>query len=196
MNSQRSKTAEQLLSLVEGALCVALAVVLDLLPLPKWPAGGSVSVACVPIIYYSYRRGFGKGLVMGFATGVIQIVSGWYTPPAGTFGAVLTCVLLDYLLAFGVIGLADLFARLFRRHRMIGYAVGAVAVNLCRLFFSFLSGVTIWSSTAPEGQHVWVYSLVYNAGYMLPNAVLAAVLIVLLCTALDPQTLRPFKRKG
>ncbi len=41
-----------------------------------------------------------------------------------------------------------------------------------------------------------MYSLVYNGGYMLPNAVLVGVLSVLLCAALDPKTLRPMKKKA
>ena len=43
--------------LVECALMIALAVVLDILPLPKWPNGGSVSVSMVPIVFLSYRHG-------------------------------------------------------------------------------------------------------------------------------------------
>ncbi|CDC60449.1 putative proton-coupled thiamine transporter YuaJ [Clostridium sp. CAG:448] len=190
----KNKKLEQLLSLVEGALCVAMAFALDLLPLPKWPMGGSISISCVPIIYYSYRRGWLKGLVMGLANGVIQIVTGWYTPPGGALGAVLLCALLDYLLAFGVIGIADAFAKLFGKHRMVGYTVGAVLVNLCRLVCSYLSGITIWASTTPEGEYVWIYSLTYNASYMIPNAILAAVIIAILCAALDPKTLRPIKK--
>ena len=52
--------------LVECALMIALAVVLDILPLPKWPNGGSVSVSMVPIVFLSYRHGTKWGLVTGF----------------------------------------------------------------------------------------------------------------------------------
>ena len=42
--------------------------------------------------------------------------------------------------------------------------------------------------------NIWWYSLTYNGSYMLPNAVLAGVLIVVLCAAVDPKTLRPYKK--
>jgi thiamine transporter len=60
---------------------------------------------------------------------------------------------------------------------------------------SFLSGVLLWDSYAPEGMNVWIYSLTYNGSYMIPNAILTTALIVVLCLAVDPTTLRPMKRK-
>lgn len=191
----QSKTRQRIITLVEGALMVALAIVLDLIPLPKWPQGGSISIAAIPIIYYSYRRGPLWGLAAGLVNGVIQIITGWYMPPAGTFWAVVGCVLLDYLLAFGVIGIAGVFSKLFGKYRLVGYGVGAFLVGVLRFLCSFLSGFLLWGSYAPENQSVIWYSLTYNGSYMLPNAVLYVVLIVILCAAVDPTTLRPMKRR-
>ena len=42
--------------------------------------------------------------------------------------------------------------------------------------------------------NVWIYSLVYNGSYMLGNAAIAAVVLVLLCSAVDPKTLKPMKK--
>ena len=97
-------------------------------------------------------------------------------------------------LKIAVIGIADLLARPFGKHRLIGYGVGGVAVCLLRFVCSFLSGGLLWGSYAPEGMNMWVYSLVYNAGYMVPNAILTGVLAVLLCKVLDPKTLKPMKK--
>lgn len=180
-------------ALVECALMVALAVVVGLIPMPKWPNGGSVSIAAVPIIYISYRRGLGWGLASGLVYSIIQLLTGWYAPPAGTLLATGLCVLLDYLLAFTAFGLADIFAKPFK-NKLVGYGVGAALVNLVRFICSFLSGWILWSAYAPEGQPAWLYSLVYNGGYMLPNAVLCAVVIVLLCALVDPKTLKPMKK--
>ena len=101
---------------------------------------------------------------------------------------------MDYLLAFSLLGLANLFTKPFGEHRLIGYAVGAAAVCLLRFGCSFLSGVILWDAYCPEGMNVWVYSLLYNGGYMVPNAILTGVCAVLLCKTLDPATLRPMKR--
>ena len=61
--------------LVECALMIALAVVLDILPLPKWPNGGSVSVSMVPIVFLSYRHGAKWGLLTGFAYCIVQMIT-------------------------------------------------------------------------------------------------------------------------
>lgn len=191
----QTSSHKRLLILAECAIMVALAFVLDFIPLPKWPNGGSLSVVSLPIIYISYRRGAKWGLVTGFVYSVLQLLTGWYAPPAGTAIAVFGCILLDYVLAFTVLGTAALFVPMFKNHRLVGYGVGAAVVNLLRLVCSFLSGVLLWGEYAPEGQPVWLYSLVYNGGYMIPNAIVAAVALVLLCMVVDPQTLRPMKKK-
>jgi thiamine transporter len=110
------------------------------------------------------------------------------------------CVLLDYVLAFSALGLAYVFAASFQKSgkpaiRLAGYIVGAVGASALRFVCSFLSGVILWDSYAPEGMNVWVYSLVYNGSYMLGNAAIAAVVLFLLCAAVDPKTLKPMGRK-
>ena len=192
----RNERRKRLLSMVEGALMVALSVVLGLLPLPSWPQGGSITVAMIPVIYYSYRRGAKWGLMAGLVYSGVQMLTGWYAPPAGTFGATVLCVLLDYVLAFALLGAADVIAHLFGAGlRLCGYALGALVVTLIRFVCSFLSGVLLWGSYAPEGVNVWIYSLTYNGSYMIPNALLTTALIVVLCLAVDPITMRPMKRK-
>ena len=194
MAENKKSTDSGIRTLVECALMVALAIVLDLIPMPKWPNGGSLSIAAVPIIFISYRHGLLWGLSSGLVYSVVQMITGFYPPPAGTFLGYVGVVLLDYVLAFTAFGLADLFAKPFGRHRLVGYGVGAICVNLLRFLCSFRSGWIIWGVYAPEGQAPWLYSLLYNGGYMLPNAILCAVVIVLLCTFVNPKTLRPTKK--
>ncbi len=192
----KNTSKNRLLSMVEGALIVALCVVLDLLPLPSWPQGGSITVAMIPLIYYSYRRGAPWGLMAGLVWSAIQMITGWYAPPAGTVWATVLCVLLDYVIAFTALGGAALVAKLFgEKRRLVGYGVGAFAVTMFRFVCSALSGGILWGSYAPEGMNVWVYTITYNASYMIPNAILTTVLVVALAIAADPLTLRPMKRK-
>ncbi len=194
---------KRILCVTEGALILALAYVTELLCV--WlnaisgigallPYGGTITVSMLPIIYYSYRRGFSWGIGAGFVYSILQMLLGFYIPPAGTWWAVLLCVLLDYVIGFTVVGIADIFAKLCGQKRIFGYCVGAVAVCILRFFSSFLSGVILYGSYAPEGMSVWLYSLVYNASYMLPNAILTGILAVILCAAIDPKTLRPMKK--
>lgn len=191
----KTKKYRWIVSLVEGAVMVALAIVLDLIPFPEWPQGGSITVSMVPIVYYSYRHGWKWGLLAGTVNAAVQIITGWSAPPAGTFVSFVLCALLDYLIAFAVIGIADVFARPFKKHRIAGYAVGAFVVSMIRYLSSFLSGWILWDAYAPEGMPAWLYSLTYNGSYMIPNAILTAVLVTLICLAVDPATLRPMKKQ-
>ena len=195
---------KRILCVTEGAIIIALAYVIELLCV--WlnnltgvsallPFGGTITVSMLPIAYYSYRRGIGWGIGVGFIYSLLQMLLGFYVPPANTWWAVVLCVLLDYVIAFSIVGIAGLFSKPFGKNRLLGYGVGAVLVCVLRFVCSFISGVILWGSHAPEGMNVWVYSLVYNASYMLPNAILTGILCVALCAALDPKTLRPYKRE-
>ena len=200
---EESQMKKRILCVTEGALSLALAYVLELLCV--WlnaitgvsallPFGGTITISMLPIIYYSFRHGALWGVGAGFVYSLLQMLLGFYIPPAGTWWALVLCIVLDYLVAFTVVGVADLFAKPFGKKRIVGYCVGAVAVCLIRFVSSFLSGVILWGSYAPENMNVWVYSLIYNSSYMLPNAVLTGVFAVIVCATIDPKTLRPMKK--
>ena len=199
----KNTAKQRIICITEGALIIALAYVLELLCV--WlnaisgisallPFGGTITVSMLPIAYYSYRRGGLWGIGAGVVYAMLQMMLGFYIPPANKWWAVVICVILDYLLAFTVIGTAQLFAHPFKKNRLAGYCIGTVSVCLIRFASSFLSGVVLWGSYAPEGMNVWIYSLVYNGSYMLPTTVLSAALTVALCAAIDPKTLKPMKK--
>ena len=64
--------------------------------------------------------------------------------------------------------------------KTLWYGVGAAVVCFLRFVCSFLSGIVIWGAYAPEGTPVWIYSLTYNGGYMLPELIITTAGIVLL----------------
>jgi thiamine transporter len=89
-------------------------------------------------------------------------------------------LLLDYPLAFGVLGLAGLFKPTVR-----GAILGATVAVLARFFCHFLSGVVFFASYAPDGWNPFVYSAAYNAAYLVPSLGIAIVVVVVLLKALD-----------
>ena len=103
---------------------------------------------------------------------------GFYAPPAPGLLPLVGMILLDYVLAFTLLGLACVFAKPFK-NRLLGVAVGTAIVCLIRFLCSFLSGVLIWGNLN-EGLPEWVYSLTYNGSYMLPETILSVVAVVLL----------------
>ena len=106
---------------------------------------------------------------------------GFYAPPAPGLLPLVGMILLDYVLAFTLLGLACVFAKPFQ-NRLLGAAVGSAVVCFIRFLCSFLSGVLIWGNLS-DGLPAWIYSLTYNGSYMLPEAILTVVAVVLLYKA-------------
>lgn len=207
-----TKTYSKTRILVEGALMIALSTVLSMIQIPLMPHGGSITLfSMVPILVMSYRHGAKWGIMTAFVNSLIQLVQGLGNLAyCQTLTAQVGCVLLDYLLAFTVLGFACLIAKPFRS-RTVGVGVSAFVVCLLRFLCNFLSGYIVWkdydyafswmteigfpgiSNMSVDGL-CWLYSAVYNATYMLPEAILTTVLVVILIRVapqiFDPQNAR------
>ena len=174
-----SKTYSKTRILVECALMIALGTVLANIKIYGLANGGSVTLfSMVPFILVSFRHGAKWGLFTGFVNSLLQMLLGFYAPPAPGLLPLVGMILLDYVLAFTLLGLACVFAKPFK-NRLLGVAVGTAIVCLIRFLCSFLSGVLIWGNLN-EGLPEWVYSLTYNGSYMLPETILSVVAVVLL----------------
>lgn len=173
--------------LVECALMVALSTVLQLIPFIQMPQGGTVTLASMaPIVFIALRHGPRWGLLTALAESLIQmLIGGISAPPVQTVFWFALVILLDYVVAYTVLGLAPVFASLFGRHRLLGAGVGSLAVTLLRYVCHFLSGILIWDVYAPEGQPVWLYSLIYNGSYMIPEMILTTIAVVALTAFMD-----------
>ena len=184
MSNKRTNTR----ALTECALMIAAGTVLAQIKIFTMPYGGSVTlVSMLPFIIVSYRHGTKWGLFTGFVNSLLQMLTNFYLPPAGTFGAVVAMILLDYVLAFMCLGLAGLFAKPFT-NRKIGVAAGSVTVCFLRFMCSFLSGALLWGSYQSYydwavGLSVWEYSFIYNASYMLPELLITTVAAVAVVSA-------------
>lgn len=168
--------------LIEGALMVALATILSFISLYRLPQGGDITAfSMLPIILMSYRNGPKWGLLTGFAYSLIQLLLGFqnvfYCP---TLLSQIGCILLDYIIPYTLLGAACIFAKPFK-NKIIGIGVSTFIVCIIRYFCSFLSGILLWGAYAPEGTPVWIYSLVYNGSYMIPETILTIIAAMLLC---------------
>jgi len=182
MSVKTTKTGVNVRILAESAMMIALAFVLSFFTYSgTWLQGGRVSLEMIPIVIMGLRRGAKWGTATGFVFGVIQLMMEFsnvmYCP---TLITQIGCILLDYLVAFTVLGLARLPAKLFGG-KAFGAAAGTVMAGLMRFVCHFISGMWLWGEYAPEGQPVWLYSLTYNGTYMLVNTILAAIAVALLC---------------
>ncbi len=175
--------------LAEAALMVAAAAVLSVIQLPgPWVNGGSITLcSMLPICVVSFRHGIKWGLLSGFAFGILQMMFGI----SGLRGISLTTfvlsVLMDYLLAFTVLGLAGIFRNRIAKPS-ISFAAGASVAIFLRFLCHFISGCVVWDSLVTvEGIH-WagiLYSLQYNASYMLPEWIITVAVGIVLCRMVD-----------
>lgn len=199
--------------LTESAMLLAIAIVLELVSkavIPEMPFGGQITLASMlPVVLISYRHGVKWGLTCGVCYALIEMAIGAKTVTAafqpGYFGdgamigrALLMC-LMDYLLAYTLVGLGGMF-----RNRMqnpgLSLMCGSLAALGGRYLAHILSGYILFSGWAEwfftqegfpgwgaelvaslsPGALGWVYSIVYNGIYMIPEMILTALVAVLL----------------
>lgn len=154
--------------LTEIAVCVAMAVVCSFIKVWEMPQGGSVALTMVPILFIAHKRGAVAGMITGAVYGVLSmLIAGVIYHPAS--------ILLDYVLAFGALGIAGLFGK-GTRGIVIGSMVGVGGRFVC----SLISGAVLFAEYAPEGQNPWVYSLIYQATYMIPELIISVAVLLLL----------------
>jgi len=179
---------QKIQTLVECALMIALATILSFVTVYKLPQGGDITAASMmPLVVASFRHGPKWGAATGFVYGLFQMMLGFENVMyCATFGAMVLCVILDYLLAYGVMGLSCVFGAPVKR-RDLSVAAGTVVAGLLRYLCSFLSGIIIWRDYAPDTMPVWFYSLTYNGSYMIPEIILTTAAAILVVQVLDKQ---------
>ena len=199
--------------ITESAMLIAMAIVLELVSkvfIPEMPFGGQVTLAAMlPVVLISYRHGVRWGLVAGGAYAMMEMVIGARTVAAafqpGYFGegrlilnALIMC-LLDYLLAFTVLGVGGCFrSRVGKPGKALalGSAVALGSRYLCHVLSGYIlfsgwaewfftqDGFPAWGAALVEslspGALGWVYSLVYNGMYMLPELAVTCVAALLI----------------
>ena len=95
---------------------------------------------------------------------------------------VVICVLFDYLVPFTVLGCAAMFRKPAEKlrpgNRKAADALlltGFVIVIVVRFICHYITGFSIWGQWAPEGQSKFIYSLIYNGQYMLPECIFTTI---------------------
>lgn len=195
---KNTKTSSVLI-LTECAVMIALSTVLSILKIIDLPYGGSVTAASMlPIVIAVYRHGTLRGLGIAAVCSTLQLLLGLNTLSyAVNWQAAVAIILFDYIVAFSVFALAGVF-----RGKIKGdsYAVllGIILSSLLRYLCHTIVGCTVWAGISiPTGAAI-IYSLSYNATYMIPETVILAVSAVYLFSVLDFSSATPkrIKRVG
>ncbi len=198
MNIKNKRT----IALVESAIMIALASVLSIFQIVPLPYGGGFTIcSMLPLIIIAYRHGLRWGLGASFTYSIIQMMLGMKTISAAFLPGddqmvlykAIMMVLLDYVFAYSVLGLAALTRKKGSASRRL--CLGAITGCSLRYIMHIISGYILWGSYAEwffsdemqNGISTWIlgsfsgnglafiYSLVYNGIYMIPEIILTAV---------------------
>lgn len=154
--------------LVFCAMSIALGTILSEIKIIDFPWGGSATLLSMLIICLpGYLFGLGAGLMTGVAYGILQLL----VDPYVLFPMQLV---LDYLLAFGSLGLSGIFAS-SKNGLVKGYLTGILG----RYVFAVLSGWIFFGEYAWEGWPMLPYSLVYNGIYIFAEAAITLVVLAI-----------------
>lgn len=198
--------------LVVSAMMLALAAILSMLKLFEMPFGGTITVASmVPVVLIGYLYGTKWGLFSAFIYGILQLILGVATGIVSrmflpgdeqmALAAAISICLLDYILAYLMLGLGGIFKDKFGK-QPLEIALGAVVATVLCWVMHVISGFIFYGAWAEwffsdstglsqisafKGFCEWVmnnihggtlalfYSAVYNAAYMLPETIITAV---------------------
>ena len=147
----------------------------------------------LPIVIIAYRHGIGLGLASGLTFAVIQqllglnnlsYVTGWQS--------VVAVIVLDYVIAFTVLGLGGVFkgklSTLIKndaKRQSTELWLGMVFVCVLRYICHTVAGATVWAGLSIPTEAALVYSIGYNATYMIPESIVSALAAGFVGSVLD-----------
>lgn len=162
------------LALCEGAVMVALATALSYLKVFELPQGGSVTIGMLPIFLYSVRWGWRGSFLAAFAMGLLQLIFD------GAYAWGPWSMLLDYVLAYGILGVAGFFKKVKG-----GVFIGTVVGCALRFIVHFISGITIYRIYEPKElfnhafTNPYIYSAVYNGSYVAIDMAICLIIFAI-----------------
>ena len=174
---------------------VALSTVLSMLKLAEMPYGGSITLASMlPIAVIAYRHGVITGLGSGLVYAALQQLLGLNTLSYVTgWQSVLAVILLDYMLAFTVVGFAGIFRGRIAKNSLMSASerqklelgTGMVLACILRYILHTVAGATVWAGLSIPTEAALIYSIGYNATYMIPETIVNTVACVWLGGVID-----------
>lgn len=161
----KDKKTHSVKRLVTSAMAIALATLTSFITIFKMPMGGSVTLfSMLFIVLIGYWYGISAGMTASIAYGVLQLIVNPYIIS-------LPQMFLDYIFAFGALGLSGIFA-----NSKNGLVKGYIAGIAGRFFFSFLSGWIFFAVYTPE---FFNSAVLYSLAYIGAEGIITIIVIML-----------------
>lgn len=163
--------------IAEIAILCAIAIVLDsFIKIEIGATGGSLNIAMVPLYIIALRHGWFKSCIAG------GLVFGLITCLLDGYG--IATFPLEYLVAFGSVGILGIFGHYINTHFekkntkgiILSYVILIVCIlvaAIIRLLCGSIDSVILW-------EYTWKEALAYNVTYVLPSAAAVAVIVCLM----------------
>lgn len=193
-------------------MLIALGTILSLIQPFALPFGGGVTLASMmPICLIAFIYDTKTGLLSAVCFAVLQmflgagVISAAFLPGDDQmiFGKAVLMVLLDYVIAYSVLGLSGIFKNKIK-NTGLSVMVGSIFATFLRYITHIISGYILWGSYAEsffgqEGFYAFgvsilnsftgnalalIYSIVYNGLYMVPEIIITAAVTPIVYTAL------------
>ncbi len=184
--STKRRLSSNLTTLTECAVMLALSFALSYAKIFEMPMGGSVTIASMlPIMLIGIKYGPLTGLSTAFAYSLTQLLQAFVSanvfPYCESMGSLVICILFDYLLPFTLLGLAGLpKAMKLTKNAEINAYIGIISVVFLRFLCHFTTGVVIWGQWAPDGMGKYLYSFLYNGGFLSADFAICIICAVLM----------------
>lgn len=176
-------------ALCQCGIFIALATILSFLPVYEMPMGGSVTLASMlPILLigvkFGYKWGLGSSTIFMLIQLLQSIIKGNVFVWCTTAGAVIVCVLFDYVVPFTVLGLSAFARPSTGKTVNIPKVLTTFSVLIfIRFLCHFITGMTIWGQWDDGFWGAFIYSLSYNGSYMGVELVVTVVVAGLLLSS-------------
>lgn len=164
--------------LTEMGMMVALSLILDKIKIGIGATGGSINLSMLPLLIYSYRHGFIKGLVAS------SVVFGLLSNLIDGYG--FNTYPFDYFIAFFGYSLPGLFKILFNKlckdneylSMLYTFISSCILAFIIRMIGSSLSSIINYGYSLKD-------SLIYNCLYVGPSTLISLIAAILLIKPLS-----------
>lgn len=179
---------KEVFNIIFTAVMIALAVAFDfvsgLIPFLKFPYGGCISFAMLPLVLISITCGPVYGVIGGSLFGLINYFIDGY-------GFNVVSFFLDYIFAFASLAIISIFRKQILEGKKLYFVLGFALGLLLRWISSGLSGVfnaasfgvdeafleSIFGSGKSSLLYLFIYSFIlYNLPYIFASGVLCIIL--------------------
>ncbi len=171
--SEKTSSKFSVSTITFAGVSIALAFVLSFIKIYQMPWGGSITLLSMFFItFVGYLYGPGVGFSAAFIFSVLEFMQ-----DGGTYMLTPFQVCCDYFLAFTALGLSGFF-----KGKKNGLVTGYIVAVLARGIFHTIGGYIYWMEYMPENFPASlraVYPICYNFAYLIPEAILTVIVIML-----------------